>query len=120
MLVAGEFRRDEVDAVLKLLAGRLRKKPRTSQAIGIQDISAKHGISNSKIVSVLQDILHGTICPVAHAAELSGLAGLQFDKAEIEQRIRDNDPDVPLSVDHLAQVSGWKPAVIKNGSKVGI
>lgn len=113
VLVAGEFRRDEVDAVIKLLAGRLRKKPRICHAIGIQDISGKHGISNSKIISVLQDILHGTICPVGHAAELSGLAGLQFDKTEIEHRIRDYDPDVPLSVDHLAQVSGWKPAVIK-------
>ncbi|MNZ98531.1 hypothetical protein D3C78_1178160 [compost metagenome] len=81
--------------------------------IGIQDISAKHGISNAKVVGVLQDILHGTIRPIGYVPSLKGLAGLQFDKAEIERRVRDNDPDVALSVDHLAQVSGWKPAVIK-------
>lgn len=113
VLVAGEFRLDEVDAVIELLTGRLSKKPRVSHTIGIQDISAKHGIANSKIVSVLQDILQGTVRPVAHVGSLDGLAGLQFDKADIEQRIRDNDPDVALSVDDLAQVSGWKPAVIK-------
>jgi hypothetical protein len=119
VLVAGEFRLDEVDAVIKLLTGRLRKKPRVSHAIGIQDISAKHGISNSKIVSVLQDILHGTICPTAQVSSLAGLAGFQFDKADIEQRIRGSDPDVTLSVNHLAQVSGWKPAVIKKWIKGG-
>ncbi len=113
VLVAGEFRLEEVDQVIHLLAGRVRKNPRGSTRLGLQDISAKHGISNSKIVAVLQDILHGTITPVAHVDSLPGLAGLQFNKAEIEQRIRDNDPDVPLSVDALAQVSGWKPAVIK-------
>lgn len=113
VLVAGEFRLDEVDSVIAELLGRIRKKPRMSHPIGFQDISAKHGISNAKIVSVLQDILHGSISPIAHVASLAGLAGFQFDKVDIEQRIRDNDPDVTLSVDHLAQISGWKPAVIK-------
>ncbi len=113
VLVAGEFRSDEVDQVIHRLVGRVRKNPRGTTRIGLQDISAKHGISNSKVAGVLQDILHGTIRPVAHVKALAGLAGLQYDKAEIEQRIRDNDPDVPLSVDALASVSGWKPAVIK-------
>lgn len=113
VLVAGEFRVDDVDQVIQLLVGRVRKKPRASLLIGLQDISAKHGISNTKIVGVLQDILQGTVRPVAHVGSLAGLAGLQFDKAEIEQRVRDNDPDVVLSVDDLAQVSGWKAGVIK-------
>lgn len=113
VLVAGEFRLDEVDAVIGQLTGRQRKKSGVSHAIGIQDISVKHGISNTKIVGVLQDILHGIVRPVAHVGSLAGLAGLQFDKAEIEQRVRDNDPDVALSVDDLAQVSGWKAGVIK-------
>tara|TARA_R110002124_G_scaffold133109_1_gene295696 strand:+ start:8252 stop:10162 length:1911 start_codon:yes stop_codon:yes gene_type:complete len=113
VLVAGEFLLSEVDSVIAALIGRVRKKPRVSQPIGIQDISAKHGVSNSKIISVLQDVLQGTICATGHMSSLSGLAGLQFDKAEIEQRVRDNDPDIAFSVEHLAQVSGWKPSVIK-------
>ncbi len=113
VLVAGEFRVEDVDQVILQLVGRVRKKPRAAQLIGIQDISAKHGVSNSKIVGVLQDILQGTVRPVAHVSSLAGLAGLQFDKTEIEQRVRDNDPDVALSVDDLAQVSGWKAGVIK-------
>ncbi|ANF25018.1 TniQ family protein [Stutzerimonas stutzeri] len=113
VLVAGEFRVEDVDQVIQQLAGGARQKSKASVLIGLQDISAKHGISNSKIVGVLQDILHGTIRPVAHVSSLPGLAGLQFDKAEIEQRVRDNDPDVVLSVDDLAQVSGWKAGVIK-------
>lgn len=113
ILVAGEFLVSEIDAVIAAMAGRVRKKPKVTERIGIQDISAKHGISNSKIISILQDILQGTICPTAHLASLPGLAGFLFDKTEIEQRVRDNDPDMPLSVDHLAQVSGWKSSVIK-------
>ncbi|MFI8746343.1 TniQ family protein [Pseudomonas sp. NPDC077186] len=113
VLVAGEFRVADVDQVIQQLVGCVRKKPRAAQLIGIQDISAKHGISNSKIASVLQDILQGIVRPVAHISSLAGLAGLQFNKTEIEQRVRDNDPDVVLSVDELAQVSGWKPGVIK-------
>lgn len=113
VLVAGEFRVADVDQVIQQLVGSVRKNPRAAQLIGIQDISAKHGISNGKIASVLQYILHGIVRPVAHVSSLDGLAGLQFDKEEIEQRVRDNDPDVVLSVDELAQVSGWKPGVIK-------
>ncbi|MCY1353664.1 hypothetical protein D9M69_400150 [compost metagenome] len=113
VLVAGEFRVEDVDQVIQQLVGRVLKKPRAAQLIGIQDISAKHGISNSKIVGVLQDILQGTVRPVAHVSSLDGLAGLQFDKEEIEQRVRDNDPDVALSVRDLAQISGWKSGVIK-------
>lgn len=113
VLVAGEFRVADVDQVIQQLVGCVHKKPRAAQLIGIQDISAKHGISNSKIVGVLQDILQGIVRPVAHVSSLDGLAGLQFDKTEIEQRVRDNDPDVAFSVDDLAQVSGWKPGVIK-------
>lgn len=112
-LVAGEFRVEDVDTLIQQLMGRVRRKPRPSQLMGLQDISAKHGISNAKVVGVLQDILHGTIRPIGYVPSLKGLAGLQFDKTEIERRVRDNDPDVALSVDHLAQVSGWKPAVIK-------
>jgi hypothetical protein len=113
VLVAGEFLVEDVDQVIQQLAGRIRRKPRAVQLIGIQDISAKHGISNSKIVGVLQDILQGIVRPVAHVSSLAGLAGLQFDKVDIEQRIHDNDPDVALSVDDLALVSGWKVGVIK-------
>lgn len=113
VLVAGEFRVEDVDQVIQQLVERVRHKPRASVLIGLQDISAKHGVSNSKIVGVLQDILHGTIRPVAHVSSLAGLAGLQFDKTEIEQRVRDNDPDVVLSVDDLSRVSGWKAGVIK-------
>ncbi|KPZ23937.1 Uncharacterized protein ALO40_04745 [Pseudomonas syringae pv. viburni] len=113
VLVAGEFLATEIDAVVAQLIKRVRKKARVSLPIGIQDISVRHGISNAKIVAVLQDILQGTICPTGHVPALPGLAGLQFDQAEIEQRVRDNNPDVALSVDHLAQISGWKPAVIK-------
>lgn len=113
-LVAGEYRVDEVDALIATLVGRVIKGHRPAQqVIGIQDISAKHGISNAKVVGVLQDILHGTIRPIGYVPSLKGLAGLQFGKGEIERRVRDNDPDVALSVDHLAQVSGWKPSVIK-------
>lgn len=113
VLVAGEFRVEDVDQVIKRLVERIRHKPRASVRIGLQDISAKHGISNSKVVGVLQDILHGTVRPAAHVTSLAGLAGLQFDKAEIEQRVRDNNPDVALSVDDLSRVSGWKAGVIK-------
>jgi len=113
VLVAGEFRVEDVDQLIHRLAGSVRKKPKTVQLIGIQDISAKYGIANSKIVGVLQDILQGIVQPVAHVSSLAGLAGLQFDKMEIAQRIRENDPDVALSVDDLAQVSGWKAGVIK-------
>lgn len=113
VLVAGEFRVEDVDQVILQLVERVRHKPRAAVLIGLQDISAKHGISNSKIAGVLQDILQGIIRPVAHASSLAGLAGLQFDKIEIEQRVRDNDPDVTLSVDDLSRVSGWKAGVIK-------
>lgn len=112
-LVAGEFRVEDVDTLIQQLMGRVRRKPRPSQLIGLQDISARHGISNAKVISVLQDILQGTIRPIGYVPSLKGLAGLQFDKAGIERRVRDNDPDVALSVDHLAQVSGWKSSVIK-------
>lgn len=113
-LVAGEYRVDEVDALIATLVGRVIKGHRPAQqVIGIQDISAKHGISNAKVIGVLQDILHGTTRPIGYVPSLKGLAGLQFDKSEIERRVRDNDPDVTLSVDHLARVSGWKPSVIK-------
>ncbi|MCY1298289.1 hypothetical protein D9M70_477700 [compost metagenome] len=64
-------------------------------------------------MGVLQDILQGIVRPVAHVSSIAGLAGLQFDKTEIEQRVRDNDPDVALSVDDLSRVSGWKAGVIK-------
>lgn len=113
VLVAGEFRMEDVDQVIQRLGDCIHHKPSASVRIGLQDISAKHGISNSKIVGVLQDILHGTVRPVAHVTSLAGLAGLQFDKSEIEQRVRDNDPDVALSVDDLSRVSGWKAGVIK-------
>src|SRR5690606_18219687 len=113
VLVAGEFRMEDVDQVIQRLGECIRHKPSASVRIGLQDISAKHGISNSKIVGVLQDILHGTVRPVAHVTSLAGQAGLQFDKSEIEQRVRDNDPDVALSVDDLSRVSGWKAGVIK-------
>lgn len=114
LLVAGEYRRAEVDDVIATLLRRVPKTRRSSaRGIGLQDISVKQGVSNAKIITVLQDILHGTIRPIAHTPGLAGLAGLQFDKAEIERRIRDHDPDVALSVEHLAQVSGWKASVIK-------
>lgn len=113
VLVAGEFRLEDVERVIKLLVGSVRKNPRASQLIGLQDISEKHGVSNSKIVGVLQGVLQGTLRPVAHVGSLAGLAGLQFDKADIDQRVRDNNPDVALSVDDLARVSGWKAGVIK-------
>ncbi|WP_313478855.1 TniQ family protein [Stutzerimonas kunmingensis] len=113
VLVAGEFRVEDVDQVIQRLVERIRQNPRASVRIGLQEISAKHGISNSKIVGVLQDILQGIVRPVAHVSSLAGLAGLQFDKVEIAQRVRENDPDVALSVDDLAQVSGWKAGVIK-------
>ncbi len=113
VLVAGEFRVADVDQVIQQLVGSVRKKPRAAQLIGIQDISAKHGISNSKIVGILQDILQGIVQPVGHISSLAGLAGLQFDEVEIAKRIRDNDPDVVLSVSELAQLSGWKDEVIR-------
>lgn len=113
LLVAGEFRVEDVDQLIQQLASSVRKKPRTVQLIGIQDISAKHGISNTQIVSVLQDILQGLVLPAAHVGSIAGLAGLQFDKAEIEQRVRDNNPDVALSINDLSRVSGWKAGVIK-------
>lgn len=113
ILVAGEFLLSEIESVVAVLTGRVNKKSRLAKSIGIQDLSVKHGMSNSKIISVLQDILHGTICPIGHVTTLPGLAGLQFDKLEIEQRVRNNDPDIPFSVSQLAQVSGWKPGVIK-------
>ncbi|MDD2162611.1 TniQ family protein [Pseudomonas sp. MIL19] len=113
VLVAGEFRLEDVERVIKLLVGSVRKNSRASQLIGLQDISEKHGVSNSKIVGVLQGVLQGTLRPVAHVGSLAGLAGLQFDKADIDQRVRDNNPDVALSVDDLARVSGWKAGVIK-------
>lgn len=113
VLVAGEFRVADVDQVIQQLVGSVRKKPRAAQLIGIQDISAKHGISNSKIVGILQDILQGIVQPVGHISSLAGLAGLQFDEVEIAKRIRDNEPDVVLSVSELAQLSGWKAGVIK-------
>jgi hypothetical protein len=120
LLVAGEYRRAEVDNVIATLVGRVPKTRRPSaRGIGFQDISVKQGVSNAKIITVLQDILHGTIRPIAHAPGLVGLAGLQFDKAEIERRIRDHNPDVALSVEHLAQVSGWKASVIKKWIKGG-
>ncbi|WP_374438343.1 TniQ family protein [Pseudomonas panipatensis] len=118
-LVAGEFRVEDVDQVIQQLVGRVATQSRASQLIGLQDISAKHGISNAKIVGVLQDILHGIVRPAAHVTSLAGLAGLQFDKAEIEQRVRDNDPDVSLSVDELSRVSGWKAGVIKKWIQAG-
>ncbi len=113
VLVAGEFRVKDVDQVIQQLVGSVRKKPRAAQLIGIQDISAKHGISNSMIVGILQDILQGIVQPVGHISSLVGLAGLQFDKVQIAKRVRDNDPDVVLSVSELAKVSGWKAGVIK-------
>jgi len=113
VLVAGEFRVADVDQVIQQLVGSVRKKPRAAQLIGIQDISAKHGFSNSMIAGILQDILQGIVRPVGHVSSLAGLAGLQFDKVEIAHRVRNNNPDVELSVDDLAQVSGWKAGVIK-------
>lgn len=65
------------------------------------------------IAGILQDILQGIVRPVGHVSSLAGLAGLQFDKVEIAHRVRNNNPDVELSVDDLAQVSGWKAGVIK-------
>jgi hypothetical protein len=113
VLVAGAFRVEDVDQVIQQLVGSVRRKPRKVQLIGIQDICAKHGTSNSKIAGVLQDILQGIVRPVARVSSLAGLAGLQFDKVEIAQRVRNNNPNVELSVDDLAQVSGWKAGVIK-------
>ncbi len=120
-LVAGEFRLVEVDQLIaRLVAGVEPRLHSPAQIIGIQDISAKHGVSNARVCSVLQDILHGTIRPIGYVDGMSGLAGLQFDLADIEVRLREGDPDIRLSVDHLAQASGWKPGVIKRWIEGGL
>lgn len=121
VLVAGEYRLVEVDQLIaRLVAGVESRLHSPAQIIGIQDISAKHGVSNARVCSVLQDILHGTIRPIGYVDGMYGLAGLQFDLADIEMRLREGNPDIRLSVDHLAQASGWKPGVIKRWIEGGL
>ncbi|WP_342244722.1 TniQ family protein [Pseudomonas sp. OTU5201] len=114
VLVAGEYRLADVDTVIGQLHQQLRPRPiPVERSVGIQDISARRGVSNDRITGILQDILHGVISPVAVIAGMPGIAGLRFDWREIQARLINEWREPSLLITELVRLSGWKHECIK-------
>ncbi|MDT4848607.1 hypothetical protein FQZ97_827010 [compost metagenome] len=114
VLVAGDYRLADVDAVIRQLHHQLRPRSIPSaHSVGLQDISARRGVSNDRISGILQDILHGVIAPVAVIAGMPGIAGLRFDWREIQARLTNEWREPTLLITDLVRLSGWKHECIK-------
>lgn len=113
-LVSGEYRLEDVDAVVKLLLSQVTHKAIPAEySIGIQDISGKRGVSNDRVCSTLQDILHNVVKPVELVAGMPGIAGLRFDRREIQERLDDGQQETVFLITELVRASGWKHECIK-------
>lgn len=113
-LVAGEYRLEDVDAVISLLikqTSHIAIPP--EQTVGILDISGKHGVSNDRVCSILQDILHGVLRPVALVSGMPGISGLRFNRRDIHERLGEVQRDPVLLITDLVHISGWKHESIR-------
>ena len=119
-LVTGEYRLEDVDAVISLLIKQtLHIAIPPEQTVGILDISGKHGVSNDRVCSILQDILHGVLRPVALVSGMPGISGLRFNRRDIHERLDEVQRDPVLLITDLVRISGWKHESIKAWIEVG-
>ncbi len=123
-LVSAEFREKEVEALVARLSANLeaREVP-VEQQLGLHDLSARHGLTPDQISSVLQQILDGRLRPVGHVTEQPGVAGLRYDRHQVEAVLADAVEEArepTLLITDLVRMQGWKHEVILGWIKAGL
>lgn len=123
-LVSAEFREKEVEALIASLTAYLQGRDiPVEQQLGLHDLSARHGLTLDQISSVLQHVLDGRLRPVCHRAEQPGLAGLRYDRHQVEAVLADSveaSREPTLLITDLVRMQGWKHEVILGWIKAGL
>ncbi|HBP6016954.1 TPA: hypothetical protein L6A14_03500 [Pseudomonas aeruginosa] len=123
-LVSAEFREKDVEALIARLTAHLpaRDVP-VEQQLGLHDLSARHGLTPDQVSSVLQQILDGRLRPVGHVTEQPGVAGLRYDRHQVEAVLVDAVEEArepTLLITDLVRMQGWKHEVILGWIKAGL
>lgn len=122
-LVSAEFREKEVDALVERLSSNVdaRALPEKQQ-LGLHDMSARRGLTPDQIIGVLQCVLDGRLRPTGQLPDLPGLAGLRFDRREVEALLAADVEDAhepTLLITDVVRMQGWKHESILAWIKAG-
>lgn len=119
-LVTGAFRQTDVEQFEERLTSWVRPRAVTPEdLVSLQDISLKRGLLEAQVASVLQDISHGVIRPVAVVPDAVGISALRFDLGDIRSRLHTRADEPMLRVSDLVRYGGWKRDDIKEWIKGG-
>jgi hypothetical protein len=123
-LVSAEFREKDVETLIAHLTAHLQAcDVPVEQQLGLHDLSARHGLTPDQISSVLQQILDGRLRPVGHVTEQPGVAGLRYDRNQVEAVLVDSVEEArepTLLITDLVRMQGWKHEVILGWIKAGL
>ncbi|MCS8547491.1 TniQ family protein [Pseudomonas aeruginosa] len=122
-LVSAEFREKEVDALVERLSSNVdaRALPKEQQ-LGLHDMSARRGLTPDQIIGVLQCVLDGRLRPTGQLPDLPGLAGLRFDRREVEALLAaavEDAHEPTLLITDVVRMQGWKHESILAWIKAG-
>lgn len=122
-LVSAEFREKEVDALVERLSSNVdaRALPE-EQRLGLHDMSARRGLTPDQIIGLLQGVLDGRLRPTGQLPDLPGLAGLRFDRQEVEALLAEDVEDAhepTLLITDVVRMQGWKHESILAWIKAG-
>lgn len=123
-LVSAEFREKDVSALVERLCAVIdtRVLP-AEQQLGLHDLSARHGLLPDQISSVLQRALGGRLRPINHLIELPGLAGLRYDRHDVDAVLAEcveETREPTLLITDLVRMQGWKHESILGWIKTGL
>lgn len=123
-LVSAEFREKDIVALITRLSAYLQVRDApVEQQLGLHDLSARHGLTPDQISSVLQQILDGRLRPVGHKTDQPGVAGLRYDRHQIEAVLVDSVEEArepTLLITDLVRMQGWKHEVILGWISAGL
>ncbi|MBI6951874.1 TniQ family protein [Pseudomonas sp. CCOS 191] len=123
-LVSAEFREKDIVALINRLSAYLQVRDvQVEQQLGLHDLSARHGLTPDQISSVLQQILDGRLRPVGHKTDQPGVAGLRYDRHQIEAVLVDSVEEArepTLLITDLVRMQGWKHEVILGWINAGL
>ncbi len=100
---------------------RLEDLPEKQQ-LGLHDMSARRGLTPDQIIGVLQCVLDGRLRPTGQLPDLPGLAGLRFDRREVEALLAADVEDAhepTLLITDVVRMQGWKHESILAWIKAG-
>lgn len=113
-LVMGAFRQTDIEQFEERLKSWVKPRAVAPEDLAsLQDISLKRGLLEAQVTSVLQDISHGVIRPVAVVSDAVGISALRFDLRDIKSRLHTQADEPMLRVSDLVRYCGWKRDDIK-------